>query len=56
MFQRCLLLIILPFVLLFSSCNADVDLQNISDQVNLHPELIIPIGSAEVTLGDIFKN
>lgn len=56
MFHRWLLLIFLPVVLLFSSCNADVDLQHISGQVNLHPDLIIPIGSAEVTLGDILKN
>ena len=56
MFHRWLLLIFFPFVLFFSSCNADVDLQNISGQVNLHPDLIIPIGSAEVSLGDILKN
>lgn len=36
-----------------TSCEADIDLSNISTDISLHPELIIPIGGASVTLGQI---
>ena len=48
-----------PVLFLFSflvvSCEADIDLQNVSNDVSLHPSLIVPIGGASVTLGEIIS-
>ena len=44
------------FVLLFVSCEADIDMSEISNEITLHPNLIIPIGGANITLGDILSH
>ena len=44
------------FSLVFYSCDADIDIHNISGEVNLRPDLVVPIGGANVTLGDIISN
>lgn len=49
-----LILFFLP--VLFYSCTADIDLSNISNEVSLHPGLIVPIGGASITLGQIITN
>ena len=46
---------LLLFSILFYSCEADIDLKNISNEVSLHPNLIIPIGGANLTLGQILS-
>lgn len=38
---------------LCTSCEADINLQKISDEVVLHPNLIIPLGSANISLDQI---
>ena len=38
------------------SCQANIDLNNISNDVSIHPDLIVPIGSASVGLGQIIAN
>jgi len=52
---RFLFLVIIFFTILFVSCEADVDLSNISNEVSLHPDLIVPIGAASVSLGQIIS-
>jgi len=42
--------------LIFVSCEADIDLHNISDEVSLKPSVIVPLGSASVNLGEILTN
>ena len=48
------------FLILFSgvfySCDADIDIHNISGEVSLRPDLVVPLGGASVTLGDIISN
>jgi hypothetical protein len=46
-----LFLIILS--LLFVSCEADINLHNVSDEVSLHPDLIVPIGWGSISLRQI---
>ena len=46
-------LVFLFFSILFVSCEADINLQNISNEVSLQPNLIVPVGSASITLGQI---
>lgn len=50
----------LPFffslLFLLYTCTADVDIQNISDEVSLHPTLIVPLGKAVFTAADILEN
>ena len=43
----------LSFSILFVSCEANIDLHNISGEVNLDPSLVVPLGGANVNLGDI---
>lgn len=50
---RFLFLVLISVSVLFISCEADIDLSKISNDISLHPELIIPIGGATVTLGQI---
>jgi len=38
---------------LFVSCDANIDLHNISGDVSLDPSLIVPLGGGSVNLGDI---
>ena len=48
--------IILPFLFssfLFSSCEVGIDLKNISPEIALQQSVVIPVGSASVTLGQI---
>lgn len=42
--------------LLFDSCEADINLSNISNEISLHPDLIVPIGGASFTLGDLISS
>ena len=53
---RLLFLVLISFSILFVSCEADINLQNISDEVSLHPDLIFPIGGASVNLGQIITH
>jgi len=53
---RFLFLVLISFSILFVSCEADINLQNISEEVSLHPDLIVPIGSANVNLGQIIMH
>jgi len=48
--------VLIFFSFLFVSCEADIDLSNISDEVSLHPYLLIPIGDASFTLGELISN
>lgn len=48
-----LIITILFFSILFVSCEANIDLRNISDEVALNPSLIVPLGGVSVTLADI---
>jgi len=54
MYLRLLFLVFIS--VLFVSCEADIDLNNISKDVSLHPDLIVPIGGASVSLGQIIAN
>lgn len=45
----------LLFTLLFLSCEANIDINNISKEVSLHPDLIIPIGGANLSLGEFLS-
>ncbi len=47
--------ILIFFSVIFYSCDADIDIHNISGEVSLRPDLIVPIGGASVTLGDIIS-
>ena len=47
--------IVLLFLLLFVSCEANIDLHNISDEVALNPSLVVPLGGANVTLRDMLS-
>jgi hypothetical protein len=40
----------------FISCQADINLQNISDEISLHPDLIVPVGSASMSLEQLITN
>ncbi|MDD4969618.1 MAG: hypothetical protein PHT07_09335 [Paludibacter sp.] len=53
---RFFILVFISFSVFLVSCEADIDLQNISNEVSLHPDLIVPIGSASLTLGQIISN
>ena len=53
MYLKFLFLSLISFSILFVSCEADINLHNISDEISLHPNLIIPIGSSSVNLGQI---
>jgi len=53
---RFLFFVLISFSILFVSCEADINLQNISDEVSLHPDLIFPIGGASVNLGQIITH
>ncbi len=44
------------FSILFVSCEADIDLQNVSDEISLYPDLVIPIGGTSITLGQFITN
>ena len=50
---RFLFPVLIIFSILFVSCEADINLQNISDEISLHPDLIFPVGRASVNLGQI---
>jgi hypothetical protein len=50
---RFLHLLLILISIFFASCEADINLQNISDEISLHPDLIVPIGTASVSLGQI---
>jgi len=47
--------IIISFVLFFVSCEANIDLHNISDDVSLNPSLVMPLGGAKLTLRDMLS-
>jgi len=53
---RFLFPVIIFFSILFVSCEADINLQNISDEISLHPDLIFPVGGASVNLGQIITH
>lgn len=48
---------ILVFIsIIFSSCEANIDLNNVSKQISIHPDLVVPIGGANVNLGQVLAN
>ncbi len=47
---------ILIFPFLLNSCDADIDIHNITGNMSIHPEFIVPLGSANVTLGEMLTN
>lgn len=52
----CLEIIISLFLILnFTSCNNDIDIFNLSDEVKLDQALVIPIGATNATTVDILK-
>jgi len=53
---RFLFPVLIIFSILFVSCEADINLQNISDEISLHPDLIFPVGRASVNLGQIITH
>ena len=50
---RFLFLFSILFSILFVSCEADIDLHNISNDISLHPDLLVPLGGANVSLGQL---
>src|ERR1035437_8156630 len=48
--------ILISFSFLLISCEADIDLQKVSNDIKLHPNLVVPLGSLSVNLGDILSN
>ena len=46
----------LSFCILFVSCNANIDLHNISPDISLDQSLIVPIGSSSANLGEILAS
>ena len=48
--------IFLSLSIFLYSCTEDIDIHNISGGVNLHPALIVPLGGASFTLGDMLTN
>ncbi|MEI8085984.1 MAG: hypothetical protein WCG93_07185 [Paludibacter sp.] len=48
-------IIILSLSLLFVSCEANIDLHNISEEVALNPSLVVPLGGANLTLRDMLS-
>lgn len=53
--KNILLLAILSVVLYFTACDANLDYKNISDDVLLHPSIVVPIGSVSVTIPQILS-
>ncbi len=53
MIVRALIPFLISISLFFVSCEADINLHNISNEVSLHPDMIFPIGGASITLGQI---
>jgi len=49
-------LFLLLFSILFASCESDIRLNDISNEISLHPNLIVPIGGASLSLGQIISN
>jgi hypothetical protein len=43
-------------IVIFYSCEADIDINNISGGTSIHPTVIVPIGSASISLGDFMLN
>lgn len=50
---NCLNIILLAFSFVFSSCEANIDTQNISGEVEFSPSLVVPLGGASLTLSDM---
>ena len=46
----------LSVTILLVACNADINLQNISGDISLDPSLVVPIGAASVSLGDLLDS
>jgi len=51
--SKLLFLALIFFSFLFVSCEADIDLSNVSNEVSLHPYILIPMGDASFTLGQL---
>ena len=44
-------------IVLMSACQkADIDLDNLSQEVSLNPSLVVPLGSSRITIGDFLVN
>ncbi|MHB9140788.1 MAG: hypothetical protein ACYC25_02815 [Paludibacter sp.] len=48
--------LLFSLILLFVSCEANIDLHNISPEISIDPDLVVPLGGASVNLGDILAN
>ena len=54
--SKLLFLVLIFFSFLLVSCEADIDLSNVSNEVSLHPSILIPMGDASFTLGQLLVN
>lgn len=48
--------IIISISLLFNSCEADIDIHNISGETSIQPTVILPIGTANIGIGEFLIN
>jgi hypothetical protein len=48
--------IILSISLLLNSCEADIDIHNISGETSIQPTVVLPIGTASIGLGEFLIN
>lgn len=51
--RNILILAVLSLVLYFTACDANLDYKNISGDIRLHPSIVVPIGSASVSIPQI---
>jgi len=51
--SKLLFLALIFFSFALVSCEADIDLSNVSNEVSLHPYILIPMGDASFTLGQL---
>ena len=51
-----MLFLVLLTSFIFNSCEADIDIKNISEEIALHPDFVIPVFGASVSFGDILLN
>jgi hypothetical protein len=52
---RLIISVLVAIPIFLSSCESEVDIENISNEIALHPSLVVPIVGASVSLGQIFS-
>ena len=48
--------IIISIIFLFYSCEADIDIHNISGETSIQPTIVLPIGKANIGIGEFLIN